>query len=185
MNNVSKILGCLFGYMCLALSVLVAAETIMRKVFAMSLQGADELGGYTLAIGSSLAFCVALIGRNHMRIDILHYRLPRSLQGFLNWFAMIVIALFATLLSWSTFGIVRDTIDYHSTAPTPWATPLVYPQSLWYAGLTIFAIVAVIMAIRATRLFFGGKIDELNEAFQPKAAKEELEEELANVAKRR
>ena len=185
MNSVSRILGCLFGYMCLALSVLVSAETIMRKVFAMSLQGADELGGYTLAIGSSLAFCVALIGRNHMRIDILHYRLPRSVQGFLNWFAMIVIALFAGLLSWTTFGIIRDTIDYRSTAPTPWATPLVYPQGLWYAGLTIFAIVAAILAVRATRLFFSGRIDELNEAFQPKAAKEELEEELANAAQRR
>ncbi len=184
MNTVSKILGCIFGYMCLALSVLVSAETIMRKLFAMSLQGADELGGYILAIGSSLAFCVALIGRNHMRIDILHYRLPQSLQAVLNWLAMLLIAAFAVLLSWTTLGVIKETIEYHSTAPTPWATPLVYPQSLWYAGLTIFAVVAVILAYRATRLLASGRIANLNESFQPKAASEELEEELEDAAQR-
>jgi TRAP-type mannitol/chloroaromatic compound transport system permease small subunit len=84
MQLVSTILGRIFGYMCLALSVLVSAETIMRKAFDVSLQGADELGGYTLAVTSSLAFSVALIGRNHMRIDLLHFRLPQVVQAVLN-----------------------------------------------------------------------------------------------------
>ncbi|MBE0529279.1 MAG: TRAP transporter small permease [Rhodospirillales bacterium] len=185
MNTVSKVLGCVFGYLCLGLSVMVSAETIMRKVFATSLQGADELGGYVLAIGSSLAFCVALIGRNHMRIDLLHYLLPLPIQGLLNWLSMVLIAVFALLLSWTTLGIVRDTLQYHSTAPTPWATPMIYPQGIWYVCLTIFAVVAVIYAVRASRLFFTGRIEELNEGFQPKAAREELQEELEDVARRR
>lgn len=185
MNTVSKTLGCVFGYLCLGLSVLVSAETIMRKLFATSLQGADEIGGYVLAIGSSLAFCVALIGRNHMRIDLLHYRLPLPIQGALNWLSMMLLAAFALLLSWTTMGIVQDTLEYHSTAPTPWATPMIYPQGIWYVCLTIFAVVAVIYAVRASRLFFAGRIDELNEAFQPKAAREELQEELEDAARRR
>lgn len=185
MKRVSKILGCIFGYMCLALSVLVSAETIMRKLFSTSLQGADELGGYVLAIGSSLAFCVALIGRNHMRIDLLHYLLPRRLQALLNWASMVLIAIFALLLSWTTWGLVRETLEYHSTAPTPWATPMIYPQGLWYASLTAFALIAVVYAARASRLLFAGRVDEVNEAFQPKAAREEVEEELEEAAKRR
>lgn len=185
MNTVSKILGCAFGYLCVGLSLLVSADTILRKFFGMSLQGADELGGYVLAIGSSLAFCVALIGRNHMRIDLLHYLLPESVQGLLNWLSIILIAAFALLLSWTTLGIVQETLQYHSTAPTPWATPMIYPQGIWYVSLTIFAVVAVIYAVRATRLFFAGRIAELNEAFQPKAAREELQEELEDAAKRR
>ncbi len=185
MNTVSKILGCAFGYLCLGLSVLVSLDTILRKFFGTSLQGADELGGYVLAIGSSLAFCVALIGRNHMRIDLLHYLLPAPIQGLLNWLSMVLIAAFALLLSWTTLGIVQETLQYHSTAPTPWATPMIYPQGIWYVCLTIFAVVTVIYAVRATRLFFAGRIAELNEAFQPKAAREELQEELEDAAKRR
>jgi TRAP-type C4-dicarboxylate transport system permease small subunit len=185
LNALSKILGCIFGYMCLALSVLVSAETIMRKLFDVSIQGADELGGYTLAIGSSLAFSVALVGRNHMRIDLLHFRMPDKVQGILNWLAILLIGSFGVLLAWTTHGIVRDTIAYHSTAPTPWATPLVYPQSAWYAGLTIFATLAVVLAVRATMLLASGRFADLNRDFQPKATKEELERELEDIAARR
>lgn len=184
MQLVSALLGRIFGYMCLALSVLVSAETIMRKAFHLSLQGADELGGYTLAITSSLAFSVALIGRNHMRIDLLHFRLPRVVQAVLNWLAVVFIAAFAGLLAWAAYGILADSIEYHSTAPTPWATPLVYPQSLWYAGLTIFAAVAVVLALRATGYLLKGRVEELSLAFSPKASTEELAEELKEAKSR-
>lgn len=167
--------------MCLALSVLVSAETIMRKAFDMSLQGADELGGYTLAVTSSLAFSVALIGRNHMRIDLVHFRLPEIVQAVLNWLAVVSIASFAGLLAWTAYHILIDSIEYHSTAPTPWATPLVYPQSLWGAGLAIFAAVAIVLAVRATGYLLQGRIEKLNVAFSPKAATEELVEELEEV----
>jgi hypothetical protein len=40
----------------------------------MSLQGADELGGYALAVGSTIAFSLALMGRNHIRVDVFHER---------------------------------------------------------------------------------------------------------------
>ena len=184
MNTLSKILGCLFGYLCLGLSFFVAAEIILRKLFAMSLQGADELGGYVLAIGSCLSFCVALIGRNHMRIDILHYRLPAKVQSVLNWLSMVTLSGFGLLLAWTTYIIIKDTISYHSTAPTPWATPLIYPQSLWFAGLFMFALISVILAVRATRYLVTGRMEELREEFQPKAAKEELKEELEDAARR-
>ena len=184
MNLLSKILSCIFGYLCVGLSIFVTTEVIMRKVFAMSLQGADELGGYVLAVGSCLAFCVALVGRNHMRIDIIHYRLSGTTQAILNWLAIVTLALFGLLLAWTSFGIIRDTISYHSTAPTPWATPLVYPQSFWFAGLVVFAAIAVVLAGRATKLLFTHRLDQLQEAFQPKATQEELEEELEDAARR-
>lgn len=184
MQVLSALLGRIFGYMCLALSVLVSAETIMRKAFNVSLQGADELGGYTLAVTSSLAFSVALIGRNHMRIDLLHFRLPKVAQALLNWLAVVSIAAFAGLLAWTAYDIVADSVAYHSTAPTPWATPLVYPQSLWYAGLAIFAAVSAVLAVRATVYLFRGRIEDLSITFSPKAATEELDEELAAVRSR-
>ena len=47
----------------IAVSLVVAVETVMRKVFNVSLQGADELGGYALAVGATIAFSMALLGR--------------------------------------------------------------------------------------------------------------------------
>lgn len=184
MNAVARVLGIVFGYLCLALAVIVTGETVARKVLSWSMQGADELGGYILAVASSLSFCVALIGRYHMRIDLIHYRLPVAGQSVLNWISMVLFTLFGVLLAVTSFGILRDTIRYHSTAPTPWATPLVYPQSLWVASLVVFAGIAVFLAGRATRLLVTARVKELADAFQPKAAQEELRAELEDAARR-
>lgn len=184
MKTLSKVLGLTFGYLCMGLTFLVSFEVFARKALGTSVQGADELGGYVLAIGSCLCFCVALIGRNHMRIDVLHYRFPAKVQAILNWIAMVTLTLFALLLAATGFGVVVDTFGYQSTAPTPWATPLIYPQSLWYAAIVMFALIGVYLTGRATWLLVTGRWEALRLDFQPKATQEELEEELDDAAKR-
>ena len=56
----------------------------MRKVLNRSLQGVDELGGYVLAVGTGLSFAAALLARAHIRIDVIHERLPRALRVAFN-----------------------------------------------------------------------------------------------------
>ena len=119
-----------------------------------------------------------------MRIDILHYRMPAKAQALLNWLSAVTMALFGITLTWTAYGIVRDTAEYHSTAPTPWATPLIYPQGAWYVGLLLFMLLAFFLALRATKLLFTRRMDELRKDFQPKATKEELKEELEDASKR-
>jgi len=181
MKRVETILSCIFGYMFIALSLFVTAETILRKVANFSFQGADELGGYALAVGSSLAFTIALIGRSHIRIDILHEHFPRYIRAVLNWLAAVLLAAFGILLIKVTYKVVVDTMDYSSTAPTPWATPLIYPQGVWFITLAIFGVIATLYALHATRLIFTGRIDEINEEFHPKGAMEELSEEMEDL----
>ena len=183
-NHVEKALAAVFGSIFLLLAVVVTVETISRKVFNISLQGADELGGYALAVGSTIAFSLALMGRNHIRVDVFHEMLPRRLQAFLNWFSIASLAAFGIFVAWVATKVLADTREYGSTAQTPWATPLVWPQSVWYAGLVIFALVATGYAIRASWLLGSGRIDTLNHDFHPKSAKEELKEELDDLAQR-
>jgi hypothetical protein len=80
--------------------------------------------------------------------------------------------------------VIGDTLQYRSTAQTPWATPLIWPQSVWYAGLVTFALLAIGYALRATLLLVTHRIDTLNHDFHPKSAKEELKEELEDLAQR-
>jgi TRAP-type C4-dicarboxylate transport system permease small subunit len=174
-----------FGGIFLGLAVVVAVETISRKLFNVSLQGADELGGYALAVGSTIAFSLALMGRNHIRVDVFHEKFPRGLQAALNWLSIVALAVFGAFIAWIAFKVISDTLQYGSTAQTPWATPLILPQSVWYAGLVVFALVAIGYAVRATLLLLTNRIDTLNHDFHPKSAKEELKEELEDLAHRR
>lgn len=185
MRQIEAVLASLFGVIFLVLSVVVTIETLARKIFNFSLQGADELGGYALAVGSTLAFALALAGRAHIRVDVFHELFPRRLKAALNWLSVLLLAAMATLFAAVSLRVLQESLEYRSTAQTPWATPLIWPQSLWYAGLVIFMLIALGFAARATWLLFRRRIDALNEEFHPRGAREELKEELQDFAQRR
>lgn len=184
MHGLSALFANVCGYILLALAMLVTAETLGRKLLNVSLQGVDELGGYALAVGSALAFTTALIERAHIRIELFHVMLPVPLQMALNWIAITSIAAFGGLLAFVCFTILSDSFAYNSTAPTPWATPLIYPQGLWYAGIVIFALVSAVMALHASYLLVTGDAKALNKAYGPKEAAEEVRDELEDLARR-
>ena len=183
-DRIETVLATVFGTIFIGLAVVVTIETVARKVFNVSLQGADELGGYALAVGSTIAFSLALMGRAHIRVDVFHDRFAPRMQAVLNWISIVSLAAFALFIAWVAFKVIGDTMQYRSTAQTPWATPLIIPQGVWYAGLAIFALVATGYALRATGLLFTGRFDTLNADFHPKSAKEELKEELDDLAQR-
>ncbi|MBL8348820.1 MAG: TRAP transporter small permease [Burkholderiaceae bacterium] len=183
-DTIERWLGTVFGLIFVALSFLVAVETVARKAFNFSLQGADELGGYSLAICATIAFSLALIGRTHIRVDVFHERLPAALQTGLNWLSAVSLAAFAGLMAWLAWFVVQDSRSYQSVSQTPWATPLVYPQTAWLVGLIVFAAVGLAVAGRATWLLLRGRIAELNHEFGPRSTKEEVDEELEDLKSR-
>lgn len=184
MARIERILANAFGFVFLFLAFFVSAEAIARKLFNTSLQGADELGGYALAVGSTLGFTLAVVGRNHIRVDVVHELLPGGVQALLNWLSSLMLAVLALLIVIVCLQVLKDSIAYGSTASTPWATPLVWPQSVWYAGMIVFAACAAAYALRATLLLVSGRIAALNHEFQPKSVKEELAEEMADLSER-
>lgn len=184
MRRIESIFANIFGVIFLVLAFVVTIETLARKIFTFSIQGADELAGYSLAIGSTLAFALAVSGRNHIRVDVLHELFPRRVKAALNWLSIVLLAGLAVLFVAVSWRVISESLAYRSTAQTPWATPLIYPQALWYAGLVLFMLVAVGFAARATYLLATRRIDDLNREFHPKSAKEELKEELDDFAHR-
>jgi TRAP-type C4-dicarboxylate transport system permease small subunit len=183
-ERIENLLATVFGLIFLALSVVVTVETLARKLFNVSLQGADELGGYALAVGSTIAFSLALMGRNHIRVDVFHEMLPRRVQSWLNWISIVSMATLGIFIAYLAFKVIVDTLQYRSTAPTPWQTPLIWPQAIWYAGLVIFALAAAGYALRASVLLFRGDYSRLNSDFHPKSVKEGLKEELEDLSAR-
>ncbi|EPX85681.1 TRAP transporter small permease subunit [Salipiger mucosus] len=184
MDRLATWISRLFGWAMLFLSAFVALETALRKLFNTSLQGADELGGYVLALGASLAFIVAMIDRAHIRIDVLHARFPVKLQALVDWLSVISLGVLGLFFLYVGWFVISDTLAYGSTAATPWRTPLIWPQSAWYAGLAVFALCSFVMAGRATRLFVTGRHRRLAEEFNPKSAEDELSEELDQLKER-
>jgi len=184
MKKVEKIVNILFGGLFLLLSLLIVSEILLRKIANVSLQGVDELSGYALAIGATLAFSSALIGRSHMRIDLLYGQYSKRIRNLINLLSMLSLTLFAMFLAYVSLQVILETYEYQSTAATAWGTPLIIPQSIWLMGSIIFASVSLCMLIRSIVLVLKGQTTQLNNEFGPKGVIEELKSEVSDFKSR-
>jgi TRAP-type C4-dicarboxylate transport system permease small subunit len=169
------------GWWLIALSVATCVEMVSRKLFAFSLQGVDEVGGYTLAIVGAIGFSYTLITRGHTRIDFLVSKMPERARSVLNMLAMVTLAgmvVFAVSRGWV---VLSESIEFQSHSTTPLQTPMWVPQSLWLTGWALFAVVAVTMAVHSLALLLRGRHAELNKAYGPQTLEEEIESEAGDV----
>ena len=169
------------GWWLIVLSVLSCIEMVTRKMFAFSLQGIDEVGGYTLAISGAIGFSYTLVTRGHTRIDFLVSKFPVIWRSSLNTLAMVTLAgmgVFAVLRCWV---VLSESIEFQSRATTPLQTPLWIPQSMWFTGWLLFGVVAVYMAAHCLWLMAQGAHDAVNKNYGPQTLDEEIESEAGEV----
>ncbi len=184
MKRLEMLAATIFGFAFLGLAAAVTVETIMRKVFNRSLQGVDELGGYVLAIAGAMSLTVALVARAHIRIDIVHDRLPAGLRAILNVLASLsILSCAAALLRMAWFAF-DESAALGATAQTPWATPLEYPQALWMLALAPFLIVCAIEVAQIVVLLAQWKTRAIDRTYGPRTAQEELQDELDDLKAR-
>jgi len=184
MKRLSVIAGWVFGLGMLGLSLFVTLDVVARKFFGFSFKGTDEMGGYVLAVGAGLTFVVALAESAHMRIDVVYAKLPVAARAIIDVLAMTTLAGMAALLVWLGWRTLDESLAYHATAPTPWATPLVWPQAVWLIALAAFLLLTLIVLAQSLRLVLTGRFREANARFGSAAEKTELEAELADLQRR-
>jgi TRAP-type mannitol/chloroaromatic compound transport system permease small subunit len=168
------------GWWLLLIAVATCVEMVTRKLFNFSLQGVDEVGGYTLAVTSALGFSFTLLARGHTRVDFLLSRLPANLRAFFNTLAMVslaAVAVFATFRAWS---VLSESIEFQSHSTSPLQTPMWIPQSLWLFGYLLFALVASCMAGHACVLLARDR-EQLNKVYGPPTLEEEIEAETGGI----
>lgn len=169
------------GWWLIVLSVATCIEMVSRKLFAFSLQGVDEVGGYTLAVVGAIGFSYTLITRGHTRIDFLVSKLPERARSVLNTLAMVTLAGMAVFAVSRGWVVLAESIEFQSHSTTPLQTPMWLPQSMWLTGWALFTIVAVYMALHSLALLLHGRHAELNEAYGPQTLEEEIQSEAGDV----
>lgn len=181
MQTVIRLIGWIFGLTMVALSIMVTIETIVRKIFSVSLGGVDELSGYAVAIAGPLAFAIALIERSHIRINILYLRLSVSARRLLDFLSILSLTVLSVFLSFFALRTVMDTYQLKSLAQTPWATPLIYPQSLWIIAMAVFALVSLYLLAKAILLARRKDWASMERCLAPGSLEEELKAELQDM----
>ncbi len=177
------VLVILSGWWLIAFSLASCFEMVSRKLFQYSLQGIDEIGGYTLAATSAIGFSYTLITRGHTRIDFLVSKMPVPVRAGLNFLAMFTLALLSAFALFRGWNVLSESIEFQSTATTPLQTPLWIPQVIWFAGYVMFALISVYLAAHCAWLLLQGRNTELNKLYGPQTLEEEIESEAGDVLK--
>lgn len=156
----------------------IGAEVVLRKIFLVSLGGADEMANYALAISTAWSLSFTLLHRAHIRVDALYLRLPASICAVLDVIALMSLLLFAVLLTWFAYEVWMTSWSFEATANTPLGTPLWIPQGLWLLGLGSFVLTILLLLARSLRAIAGGDFAAVNRIAGTRSVDEDLQEEL-------
>jgi TRAP-type C4-dicarboxylate transport system permease small subunit len=158
---------------------LIAYDVSLRRLFSITVGGADELSGYAFAISSSWALAFTALERANVRVDVLYQYLPVRISALVDWLALVALGVFSVHLTYYAYDVVMSSWVQNSAANTPLATPLWLPQGLWLIGLAWFSIVLALMLLRASIALICGDIETVKQLCGVKSAKEEAATEVA------
>jgi TRAP-type mannitol/chloroaromatic compound transport system permease small subunit len=149
-DRLSVALGYLAGGMYVVLAFFVTYDALARKWgvhFGLpTTQVTDEISGYMLALAATWGLAYALRSGSHVRIDVVFPYLTSRLKVVADFMALLLMALFAAVVSWKIWALVADSWQSGLRSSTYLLTPLYVPQIILGVGFTLLALAAVCMA---------------------------------------
>ncbi|MEM5500382.1 TRAP transporter small permease [Ahrensia kielensis] len=132
------------GIMLLIAVIAILADVAMRA-FGHPLGGTDELSGYVMAIATAWGASYALTERAHVRIELIRNKLVPAGRAWIDLLSLSALSITAIVIGWRGWGVLASTLTNDARANTALATPLAWPQTLWFMGWLWFAISAIIL----------------------------------------
>jgi TRAP-type C4-dicarboxylate transport system permease small subunit len=172
------------GALILLAAVLIGIDVLMRKFLDRSIGGADELAGYSLAIGTAWSLGATLLDRAHIRIDSLYVLFPQKLRLVLDSLAVALLVGFFALTLWHGLGVVTQSWTSGSRSQSALETPTVIPQLLWIAGLAAFVVTGIVLLVEAFRRAAAGDLRGTAMLISTRSAEEEVEDEIRDLKDR-
>jgi TRAP-type C4-dicarboxylate transport system permease small subunit len=178
LDRIAVVLALVAGVAVAVLAFLIVFDIFARSLFRFSLQGTDELGGYTLALTGSLGLAYTLLRRGHPRIDIGFRFFPPRMRQVLHVVALAALTGFAVFMTQHAIDEFRGTLAFGTITNTPLQTPLWVPQVFWVLGTGFFALTALMMTVHGALMIASGHGAEAERLYGPLTVEEELDEYL-------
>jgi TRAP-type mannitol/chloroaromatic compound transport system permease small subunit len=128
-------------------SLYVAAEVVGRRFFSFYTGIADEIGGYVLAAGGSLAFAYTLLAGGHVRIDIIFGFLPKRMRPWLDAISMVTMSTFALTVAFYLFQMTFQSYRIGATGHSLIMMPQWLIQSVLSFGYLLLGVFAMSSSI--------------------------------------
>ncbi len=137
--------------------------------------------GYLLAFGIAWGLAHTLAMRAHIRVDVLVNRVPLRCRQFLHAFALAILTALTCFLTWCAWGLVQESILFNAKDTSALAIPLVIPQGLWAVGITMLAMMAVVLLVEVLCRLAAGDAAGIDALLGPRTFEDETDEALEAV----
>ena len=171
------------GGLIIIAAFIVSYEVIIRKFFGTTLGGADELSTFCLAIGSAWAFSFTMLERAHVRIESLYVTLPTRLCAILDMISHTIFTVIIAIMTYYCYFVFQNSYEMNARTLSELATPVAIPQFLWSLGMFYFLFVALLLHVRSTVALVTGDFDTVQRYIGTRSTKQEIEEEMEQVAR--
>jgi TRAP-type mannitol/chloroaromatic compound transport system permease small subunit len=141
------IAGVLYGVLAFFVTYDVLARKWGSYLGLPTTRVTDEISGYMLALAATWGFAYALRTDAHVRVDVMFPYMGRRLKAGMDFIALILMALFATIIAWKIWALVLDSMESGIKSSTYLLTPLYIPQGILGVGFSLLALAAVFMAL--------------------------------------
>ena len=178
-NTVARRMVWVGGALMLAAAGTVSVDVVVRKLFRLSLGGADELSGYAFAIAVAWALPFALLQRANIRIDALYGKLPARAAAVLDVVALIALASFVSVLTRYAWEVVSGSWGLNAHSNSELSVPLWIPQGIWFLGLALFLLTVLVLALRTVLALASGDLTLVRAIAGARGIEEESADEAA------
>lgn len=128
--------------------VMVASEVFLRNLFGISLQSADELGGYLLVGVAFLSLSTCFVSGAFHKVEFIDGRLGERLRALRKLIFDAMSLVFSLLLLWQLTRLVLRSWEGGDFAATILGTPLWIPQLSMPLGIAALCY-SLIRSLRA------------------------------------
>jgi TRAP-type C4-dicarboxylate transport system permease small subunit len=178
-NGLARRMVWVGGALLLAAATTVSVDVIVRKLFSLSLGGADELSGYAFAIGIAWALPFALLQRANIRIDALYAKMPARMAAILDAVALLALAVFVSVLTRYAWEVVAGSWGLNAHSNSQLNVPLWIPQGIWFLGLVLFLLTLLLLTVRTILALASGDLALVRQLAGARGIEEESAEEAA------
>ncbi len=182
-ERLSRILAWIGGGLIILSALLVTLEVVLRKLFNVSIGGADELSGYAFGIATTLGFSFALFERAHVRVDAAYMLFPGWLKLIASLIGLALLIGFAAIVTMMAWSLVADTITHQSQSITPMRTPLMLPQIPWLIGWIFFVLCGLLILLAALTRLLSGDHKGADQLIGMKSIEEQIEDEAGGKSR--
>ena len=124
---------------------LILSEVLGRRISFFRIGGADEIAGYVMAGIATWGFSYTLVERAHVRIDLVHAKLPAPGRALFDVIAMTSVLCVALLVSYYAYDVLAKSVARGSRSNTPMSIQLWIPQVIWFGGWAWMALTSAVM----------------------------------------